>query len=57
MRQTTNNKTKPKPMKNRFTTLTILLLATLLAGAQNEIRFGYDGAGNRVSRSIVPLEK
>ena len=44
-------------MKNPLTKLTILLLATLLAGAQNEIRFGYDGAGNRVSRSIVPLEK
>ncbi len=48
---------KPKPMKNPLTTLTILLLATLFAGAQNEISFGYDGAGNRLSRSIVPLEK
>ena len=44
-------------MKNPLTTLTILLLATLFAGAQNEISFSYDGAGNRVSRSIVPLEK
>jgi len=44
-------------MKNPLTTLTILLLVTLCAGAQNEIHFGYDDAGNRVSRSIVPLEK
>ncbi len=33
-------------MKNPLTTLTILLLATLCAGAQNEIRFGYDRAGS-----------
>jgi ABC-type sulfate transport system substrate-binding protein len=31
-------------MKHILTTLTILLLATLWAGAQNEIRFGYDAA-------------
>jgi hypothetical protein len=36
-------------MKHILTTLTILLLATLLAGGYNEIRFGYDAAGSYLS--------
>jgi len=44
-------------MQKHFTLLIILTLALFSATAQiSEIRFSYDEAGNRISRSYKPLE-